>query len=97
VETIQIRRKFQITVPQPVREELGLKEGDYVSVEVRDQEIVLRPKRLVDKTQAWFWSQEWQGAEREAQADVAEGRVHEFSTAKEAIAFLHRRAEEEGG
>ena len=95
MEILQIRKKFQITLPQPIREELGLEEGDYVAAEVRDDEIVLRPKRLIDKSQAWFWSKEWQAAEREAEEDIAAGRVHEFPTAKEAIAFLHRRTDHE--
>jgi AbrB family looped-hinge helix DNA binding protein len=95
MEVLQIRRKFQITLPQPIREELGLQEGDYVSAEVRDDEIVLRPKKLVDKSQAWFWSEEWQAAEQEAEADIAEGRLHEFPTGREAIDFLHRRADGE--
>jgi AbrB family looped-hinge helix DNA binding protein len=97
MEILQIRRKFQITLPQPIREELGLEEGDYVAAEVRDDEIVLRPKRLIDKSQVWFWSEQWQAAEREAEEDLAGGHVHEFATAKEAIAFLHRRADDERG
>jgi AbrB family looped-hinge helix DNA binding protein len=95
MEILQIRSKFQITLPRPIRDQLGLEEGDYVSAEVRDDEIVLRPKRLVDKSQAWFWSREWQAAEREADLDIAAGRVHEFPTAAEAIDYLHRRANDE--
>jgi AbrB family looped-hinge helix DNA binding protein len=92
MEVLQIRKKFQITLPRSIRERLHLEEGDYVAVEVRDDEIVLRPKKLIDKSQTWFWSEAWQAAEREAEADIQAGRVHEFPDAEEAIAFLHRRA-----
>jgi AbrB family looped-hinge helix DNA binding protein len=92
MEILQIRKKFQITLPKPIRDQLDLEEGDYVAAEVRGDEIVLRPKRLVDKSQAWFWSEEWQAAEREAEADLAAGRVYEFPSAGEAVAFLHRRS-----
>jgi len=95
MEVLQIRKKFQITLPRSIREQLGLEEGDYIAVEVRDEEIVLRPKKLVDKGQAWFWSREWQEAEREAEADIESGRVHEFADAEEAIVFLHRRTDGE--
>ena len=95
MEVLQIRKKFQITLPRSMRERLGLEEGDYIAAEVRDEEIVLRPKKLVDKGQAWFWSREWQEAEREAEADMQSGRVHEFADAEDAIAFLHRRADGE--
>ncbi len=96
MEVLQIRKKFQITLPRSIRERLGLQEGDYIALEVRDEEIVLRAKKLVDKGQAWFWSGEWQEAEREAEADIQSGRVHEFADAEEAIVFLHRRADAEG-
>jgi len=57
------------------------------------------PMKLIDKSQAWFWSEAWQATECEAEADIQAGRVHEFSNAEEVIAFLHRRAageEDEG-
>lgn len=95
MEVLQIRKKFQITLPRSIRERLGLEEGDYIAVEVRGEEIVLRPKKLVDKGRAWFWSREWQEAEREAEADIQSGRVHEFADAEDATAFLHLRADGE--
>lgn len=38
--------------------------------------------------QAWFWTPEWQAKEREADADLAAGRVKTFKSAAEAIAWL---------
>jgi len=96
MELLQIRKKFQITLPRSIRDRLELEEGDYIAAEVRDDEIVLRPKKLIDKSQAWFWSREWQKAEREAEADIQAGRVGEFVDAEEAIAFLHQRTTGEG-
>ena len=96
MELLQIRKKFQITLPRSIRERLALEEGDYIAAEVRDDEIVLRPKKLIDKSQVWFWSREWQKAERDAEADIQAGRVHEFSDTEEAIAFLHQRTTGEG-
>ena len=92
MELLQIRKKFQITLPLSIRRELGLEEGDFLAAELRDDQIVLRPKKLVDKSQVWFWSEAWQAAERQADADLQAGRVHEFASAEEVIAFLHRRA-----
>lgn len=48
----------------------------------------LTPKRLVDKDQAYFWSREWQQAEREAEEDIRAGRVKEFASAEELIEDL---------
>ena len=45
-------------------------------------------KKLIDKSQAYFWTAEWQAAEREASADIAAGRVREFDDIEDLIASL---------
>lgn len=91
-ELIQLRKKAQLTLPQSVRQKLGIEEGDFLDVQVRSGEIVLRVKRLVDKEQAWFWSERWQQGEKVAEDDIRAGRVHNFPDARSAITFLHKRA-----
>jgi len=93
-ELIQVRKKAQLTLPLSVRQALNIEEGDFLDATVRDGEIVLRAKKLVDKEQAWFWTKRWQEGEREAEEDIRAGRVHSFDSAKEAIAFLHKRVKE---
>jgi hypothetical protein len=46
------------------------------------------------KPQAWYWTPEWQAAEREADQDIQNGRTRRFADAKEAIAFLNDQAEQ---
>ena len=92
-ELVQLRKKAQLTLPQSVREKLGIEEGDVMDVQVRDGEIVLKVKRLVDKEQAWFWSERWQRGEKEAEADIRAGRVHPFPDARAAVAFLRAKAD----
>jgi antitoxin PrlF len=70
-----IRAKGQLTIPRDVREAAHLEEGDPVEIELTAEGILLRPKKLIDASQAWFWSQEWQAGEREASADIKAGRV----------------------
>ncbi len=77
-----------MTLPAAVRRELGIEEGDYVEVVVVGDDIVLKPKKLVDKSQAYFWSPGWQAAEREASDDIANGRVREFANADDLVASL---------
>lgn len=92
-ELIQVRRKAQVTLPQSIRQALNIEEGDFLDVRVKDGEIVLRLKKLVDKEQAWFWTRRWQEGETEAEEDIRAGRVHSFGDAKQAVAFLHKRAQ----
>ena len=91
-ELIQIRKKAQLTLPQSVRQELGLKEGDFLDVGIQNGAIVLKVKKLVDREQAWFWTRRWQEGEAEAEDDIRSGRLRHFADASEAIDFLHKTA-----
>src|SRR4030042_162651 len=91
-ELVQLRKKAQLTLPQSVREKLDIEEGDFMDVQVRNGEIVLRVKKLVDKEQAWFWTERWQRGEKEAEEDIRAGRVEHFDNAEQAIASLHSQA-----
>lgn len=90
-DLVQVRKKAQLTIPQSVRQKLGIEEGDFLDFEVRRGKIVLKVKKLVDKEQAWFWTERWQKGEKEAQEDIHAGRVHRFPDARSAVAFLHSK------
>ena len=91
-DLVQVRKKAQVTLPQSVRQELGIEEGDFLDIQVRSGEIVLKVKKLVDKEQAWFWTNRWQQGEKEAEEDIRAGRVQNFPDTKKAVAFLHKQA-----
>ena len=76
-----IRAKGQVTIPQDVREAAHLEEGDPVEIEITADGILLRPKKFIDASQAWFWSQQWQQGEHEASEDIKAGRVTTFGSA----------------
>lgn len=85
---MKVRPKGQITLPDAVRKAARLAEGDYLEVSVESGVIVMRPKKLIDADQAWFWSDEWQQGEREASNDIARGRVRRSSSRDEFIESL---------
>jgi len=84
----KVTRHGQITLPASVRKSLGIEEGDLVEIEVIDEKAVLVPKRLVDKSQAYFWTKKWQEGEKEADEDIKVGRVKTFDSAEELIKDL---------
>jgi AbrB family looped-hinge helix DNA binding protein len=87
----RLRAKGQITVPNEVRERLGITEGDDLAFYLNEEgQIIVDQLRMIPPDQAWFWTERWQRMEREAQADIEAGRVEEFETAAEAIEFLHK-------
>jgi AbrB family looped-hinge helix DNA binding protein len=90
-ELIRVRKKSQLTLPPSVRKSLGIEEGDYLDIRVREGEIVLKLKRLIDKNQSWFWTNRWQQGEKEADEDIKAGRVQHFPDANEAVSFLKKQ------
>ncbi len=84
----KVTRHGQITLPVAVRRAVSVEEGDYIEVRVEGDVIVLTPKKLIDKSQAYFWTAKWQAAERDASADIAAGRVREFDDVEDLIASL---------
>jgi len=43
---------------------------------------------LIDPDQAWWWVEEWQKSEREAERDMKEGKVKKFSNVEDLIKDL---------
>ena len=90
VKTV-IRGKGQVTIPASIRKAARLEEGDPIDVELVPEGILLRPGKVIDADQAWFWTPEWQAMEREADEDVAAGRVERFESDEEFLAALDAR------
>ena len=89
--TTKVTRHGQITLPASVRKQLGIEEGDLVEIDVEDEKAVLMPKKLVDKSQAYFWTRRWQEGEREADEDIKAGRVKTFDSVDELIKDLEQK------
>ena len=84
----KITRNGQITLPKNVREKLGVYEGDIVEIEIVGDNAVLIPKKLVDKSQAYFWAKSWQAGEIQAEKDIKKGNVKVYSSATQLIKEL---------
>ena len=87
---LQIRRNFQITLPAAIRKRLHLNIGDILETKVQEGKIIIVPKKTIDAQQSWFWTKEWQEAEKEAEGDLRAGRVKKFKTVEELIENLDR-------
>jgi bifunctional DNA-binding transcriptional regulator/antitoxin component of YhaV-PrlF toxin-antitoxin module len=74
-ELRRVDRRGTVNLPVGVRQGVDLVEV----VRREDGVIELRPRLVVDPAQAWFWSDQWQAREREADDDVAAGRVKRFN------------------
>ncbi len=88
---VKVRQNYQITIPVAVRK--SMKVGDYLDVEKKDGELVLRPVKMVHHDQAYFHTQEWQAAEAEADREIASGEtVGPFDNMVDALDALKKAA-----
>jgi len=87
----KISPKHQITIPKDAFDKLGLEIGDFLEVEATEEGLLLVPKKLISKDQAWFWTKEWQEKEKEADEAIARGEISEpFETAEDLIDHLNK-------
>ncbi len=87
----RVRSKFQITIPEHIRQAYALAEGQYLNVRVTPEGILLSATKEIDSQQTWFWTPRWQAMEREANADFQEGRVITANSAAALFRTLKRK------
>jgi antitoxin MazE len=86
---MKIRKNYQITLPRDLRSKFNLAEGDYVEAETKDGCIVLRPVKVIQPDQEYFYTREWQEKESEVDEEIRRGEVvGPFDNAKDAIKAL---------
>ena len=90
--TVRIGPKHQITITKDIFEALGLRVGDFLDARLEDGTILLVPQKLIPKDQAWFWTEEWQKGEKEADEDIRAGRlIGPFDSVKDLKKALKKR------
>lgn len=86
---MKINPQGQIRIPKKLMEKLGVEESDYVEVVLKEGNIVLKPRKLIDPSQGWYWAKEWQIKEVEAGDQIKKGKLSpKFKTANEGIKWL---------
>ena len=89
----RVRPKGQVTLPSEIRNLLGLNEGDDLAFSLNEQgQVIITRLEVIPPDQAWFWTEQWQKVEREAQADIDARRVHRYANIDEAVSALEKRA-----
>ncbi len=61
----KVTRNFQITIPASIRKALRISVGSIVDFDLKEGEVIMKPKEMIDKDQSWFWTDEWQKGEKE--------------------------------
>ncbi len=86
---MKISPQGQIRIPKKVMDALNIDKGDYVEVEIEQDQIVLKPRKLIDPTQGWYWTREWQQIEADVDKEIEKNELSpEFHTAEEGLKWL---------
>ena len=86
---MKISPQGQIRIPKKIMNALGITKGDYVEVDIKDNDIILMPRKLIDPSQEWYWTKEWQQMEASVDDELKEGPVSpEFKTAEKGLEWL---------
>lgn len=86
MSVIKVLRNGQITLPKELRDVLGVKEGDMLEAEMKENQVVLKPKILIDKIpeSEFEFSEQGKIKVREAIEDYKKGRMNgPFRSVKE--------------
>lgn len=86
-----IRKHYLITLPKEVRKNVHMEIGDPVEIVVSDKgEILIKPLKVIENSQAWFWTKAHQEAEREAEKELKENKAKPAKSAKHLIHELNK-------
>ena len=81
MDIVAVKNKFQIVIPQHIREQVRVEIGDLLEAAVEDGKITFTPKSLIDRRLA------------EGLEDLKHGRTHgPYASARDAIEALETRA-----
>lgn len=89
-QVAKVMEHFQIALPAKVRVKYHIRIGDFVEVAPTKEGILLKPKELIDKSQTYFWTKEWQNAENMVERDFEKGRVKTFDTVEDFLKDLNK-------
>jgi len=89
---VSVQARGTVALPADLRRRLHLDEpGAQVAIIERDDGVIeLQPVLPIPADQRWFWTARWQAMEREADEDIAAGRITTVDGVDELFADLDR-------
>lgn len=73
---VNLKTKSQVTIPKQIVRKLNLKPGDKLEFSLDDDKIIIKPVAIIDRSQAWFYTPEWQEGEKEVDSQIRKGKIH---------------------
>jgi AbrB family looped-hinge helix DNA binding protein len=90
---VKVKTKSQVTIPDAIRQQLGVHVGDLLEAKIEKGSIVLKPKAVIDRGEYTPAQRRWIDAQlAKSIAEHKEGKSYgPFHTHQEMIDFLHQQ------
>ena len=86
---MKISPQRQVRIPKKLMQMLSIETGDFVEIDVQNHEIVLKPRKLIDPAQGWYWTKEWQHMESEVDEQIEKDEMSaKFEKPEDSIQWL---------
>ena len=79
----RIARNGHLTIPSKIRKILNIEDGDIVRFSIEDNKIIIAPGIIVDRDQAYFFSERCQKEVRESEKEFKKGKYSSFTSVKD--------------
>ncbi len=87
---VKLQKNKNVTLPTWLIRRFHIAPGDFLRIqEVRDG-VLLMPGKMIDPSQSYFWTKEWQEGERKVEEERRQGKVKRFRSMKEMVKDLDR-------
>ena len=87
---VKMNMHGQVTIPVSLRKKLHFDSGDHFELLLEGDTIKLIPCKVIESSQEWFWTKEWQEKEQAAEEDLKKNSYKKFTTMHDAIHHLKK-------
>lgn len=94
MEKIQQVQKRNIISLASIANEINIQEGDYISLEVVEEGLLIKPVAWHEKKQEYFWTESFQAKMRQAHKDLEEGNFQKFDSLSDLADFIEKNNSE---
>ncbi len=72
---VDFKYKSQVTIPSRLVKKLNLKPGDKLEIHEENGRLIIEPVAVIPRTQAWFYSEQWQQEEQIVEKEISSGQL----------------------
>ena len=86
---VKVQKNKNITLPTWLIRLFHVGVGDFIRIEKTKKGVLLKPAKLIDPSQAYFWTKEWQEKEREVDEEIRKGKIRKAKSVEDLIKDLN--------